>query len=105
MPIIQSDAPSESTAMMEMTLIDPFVFCAWCARCTISRMAPGYLTNYQALVAEEIQNYLTLRAHLYYYMEQPLLITYRHAHYLITIASSKAHHDNATVFQHPQRLK
>ena len=73
----------------------------------LHHLAHGSGVSYKlpGLVAEEIQNYLTLRAHLYYYMEQPLLITYRHAHYLITIASSKAHRDNATVFQHPQRLK
>lgn len=68
----------------ELTNSDPFVLFAWCIRCTISRMALGFLTPYQAFVAEEVENFLVLRSHMLPYLDTPLLVAYRRVHYLTT---------------------
>ena len=58
------------------TLIDPHSFIAWCTWCTISRMAPGFLTPYRAISPAELDNFSAIHWYLYRYMTQLSLINY-----------------------------
>lgn len=70
---------------------DALVLCAWCARVAICRMAGGTLAEYQGMLPEEVVNFVTLRYHMYPYLQTAVVLYWRRGLYLSTITERTAH--------------
>lgn len=66
------------------TVVDIYCLIVSCARCTISRLAPGYLTHYRLPnYQQETHSYRNIHIYLHQYMSEPRQLSLRHIHTLL----------------------